>query len=881
MKSLICSKEKRRDEVRKQPELYGLDYVEVESDRYTLSIYFLGKAPASLDESNVIIEGGRRIRDIRVINVTVNHSEMMGLDDTMEVETDKEGDFSTYTLRMVVLDKDGKYLPHPSFDPRYDRVEFSFKADCPSDLDCKQEVVCPPEQREEPVINYLAKDYASFRQLILDRLALVMPNWRERHVPDLGIALVELLAYVGDHLSYYQDAVATEAYLDTARQRISVRRHARLVDYVLHEGCNARTWVCVETDTNLTLNNDPNNPDGIYFITTLKNIATVVNEDELMHQTIVGFEAFEPMTKGAINLYKNQHEIHFYTWGNQECCLPRGTTSATLSGQWIEPEPEQPDESTNPCNPTHVNPEPANPSQRNTNINELQKYPESFDSSYSSDCSQSSLTAKEIYLKPGDVLIFEEVIGPKTGNPADADPQHRHPVRIIKIKHVNDPLYPEQKLTEITWAEEDALPFPLCLSAMGPPPECKLIENISVARGNLILVDHGRREEEDLDPVLPKETIEACDCNGHIIDTVTIPQRYRPYLKKSPLTYSEPLSPNLPASRMLTQDVRHALPQIKLNSQNNEWFSQQDLLSSNDSDPHFVVEMENDQRARLRFGDDELGQQTEAGTVFHASYRVGNWQAGNVGAESITHLVTRELLLSGGIRSVRNPLAASGGTAPESLAEAKLFAPYAFKQRQERAITAEDYTAIVMREFGSRVQRAATTLQWNGSWFEVLVAVDPFGKEEADSKLLEEIAARLYRYRRIGHDLMVKAARRVPLDIELIVCVLPNYLRGHVKAELLQIFSNHQLADGRFGLFHVDRLTFGDDIYLSTLVAEAQKIQGVESVKVTKLQRLYEPANSEIENGMLPLGPLEIARLDNDPSFPENGRIRFDMRGGR
>ena len=40
-----------------------------------------------------------------------------------------------------------------------------------------------------------------------------MPDWRERHVPDIGIALVELLAYVGDHLSYYQDAVATEAYL--------------------------------------------------------------------------------------------------------------------------------------------------------------------------------------------------------------------------------------------------------------------------------------------------------------------------------------------------------------------------------------------------------------------------------------------------------------------------------------------------------------------------------------------------------------------------------------------------------------------------------------------------------------------------------------------
>ena len=66
-------------------------------------------------------------------------------------------------------------------------------------------------------------------------------------MPDIGVALVEVLAYVGDYLSYYQDAVATEAYLDTARQRISVRRHARLVDYRMHEGCNARAWVTVES----------------------------------------------------------------------------------------------------------------------------------------------------------------------------------------------------------------------------------------------------------------------------------------------------------------------------------------------------------------------------------------------------------------------------------------------------------------------------------------------------------------------------------------------------------------------------------------------------------------------------------------------------------
>src|SRR5690242_7660437 len=55
-----------------------------------------------------------------------------------------------------------------------------------------------PRKPPGPVIDYLARDYASLRQALLDRLSLTMPGWAERHLPDAGIALVELLAYAGD-----------------------------------------------------------------------------------------------------------------------------------------------------------------------------------------------------------------------------------------------------------------------------------------------------------------------------------------------------------------------------------------------------------------------------------------------------------------------------------------------------------------------------------------------------------------------------------------------------------------------------------------------------------------------------------------------------------
>jgi hypothetical protein len=147
--------------------------------------------------------------------------------------------------------------------------------------------------------------------------------------------------------------------------------------------------------------------------------------------------------------------------------------------------------------------------------------------------------------------------------------------------------------------------------------------------------------------------------------------------------------------------------------------------------------------------------------------------------------------------------------------------------------------------------------------------------------LLNQIRRRLYRYRRIGHDLDVESARLVPLLIEMQVCVLPHYLRGHIEAALLDLFSNRVLADGTKGFFHPDNLSFGEGIYLSRLIALAQGVEGVESVEVLKLERLGEGPNHEIENGVLPLGPLEIAQVDNDPSFPENGRFILQVGGGR
>lgn len=829
----ICCSDPRRGAVRRFKGRNGLDYVEVGDDQRTLHVYFLGKLPAQLREDGpgletcLRIEGGERITGIRILDADPLIATEPDRDDALVLKLDRAGDHSRYRLRLVGID---------DIDPHYAAVDFSFKIGCPSDLDCKPLGACPTNAPEAPEINYLAKDYASFRQLIFDRLAVLMPQWRERHAPDLGVTLVELLAHAGDELSYYQDAVATEAYLDTARQRLSVRRHARLVDYRLHEGCNARVWISVEVTQDLVLKTAE-----FCFITGLNDALplqqTVLDAAQLADLPEARYEVFEPMTTDEeIRLRSAHNRIRFYDWGRRDCCLPRGSTRATLVDTW-------------------------------TGIGG---------------------DARALQLAAGDVLIFEEVRGARSGLVADADPTRRHVVRLTRVTAVEDPVYAvqvnvgagelaqskqrPQPLLEIEWAPEDALPFALCLSALGSAPECAWLGDISIARGNVIAADHGRSVDEALPEVPAAAVSGACVCEGQSAEIQPRAARYRPVLAQAPLVHRDDSWREATAAAQLPrQDVRRATPQLLLrDSDDARWQARADLLASSAEDRDLVAEIDNDGRAHLRFGDGVLGAAPRAGLGFAARYRVGGGVAGNVGAESISRLVLRNGSLSGIGVSVRNPLPASGGTEPEPLAEAKLYAPRAFRKQLERAVTAGDYARLAERH--PAVQRANAELVWTGSWYEADVAIDPLGQTQAGPALLAAVETGLYPYRRMGHDLHVEPASYVPIDLALEVCALPGYERGHVHAALLDRFRQ---------FFDPDRLSFGQSIQLSRLVAEAQQVAGVECARVRRLQRLFETDNHEIDNGVLELGSGEIPQLGFNANFPERGKLEIVVRGGR
>ncbi len=838
---LACFGAARRRRLFGNPHWNGIDFLEVGDDQLSLCVHFFGAIPDGIGVANVRIEGGRRVRGIAVRALRIDHADDAEHDDCLRIELDKFGDFSTYRLCLVRgADAETPGSPLAGLDPRYACLDFSFKVDCPAEIDCRDGPACVAPPAPSPPLNYLAKDYASFRQLIYDRLALTMPDWQERHVPDLGVTLVELLAYVGDHLSYYQDAVATEAYLETARRRVSVRRHARLVDYRLHEGCNARAWVTVHTSADL----GPIKAGALYFITGFDDIKSgsgnVLRQTELDLVPASRYEVFEPLLAdpdGELRFLAAHSEMHIYTWGDTECCLARGATRATLLDQ-------------------------------------------------APDAAQA---VRLLHLTPGDTVILVEAIGPATGDPADADPSHRQAVRLTGVTRSVDGLLGKLVL-EIEWAAEDALRFSLCLSTRLPTPDCRRVDDVSVARGNVVLVDHGRRAGATLGPVEEQGEYTTCACPGSILEGRGVARRFAPVLDDTGLTFAAPLPAGpAAAASLMVQDARAALPQLALEETPKNgvarplWRARYDLLASDAEARHVAVEIDDEGCANLRFGDGDLGRAPDPGSRFQARYRIGNGPSGNVGRGAIAYLVLREGTLGADAIVPDNPLAACGGSSAESLAEARLLAPHALRAVLARAITADDYAQLAQRD--GRVQRAAAALRWMGSWHEAGVALDPLDAAPAEPALCRDLARQLFRYRRMGHDLAVGGARYVPLALAVQVCVRPHYARAAVRAEVAALLGRGHLAGGGLGFFHPDRLSFGQGVFVSRLIAAVMAVAGVQSAGVLKLARLNRPpAGAAIDavpaDGVLPMGAMEIAQLDNDPDFPENGKLELILRGG-
>jgi hypothetical protein len=830
----FCAQRNRRTKVLANQSLNGIDYLEVaETEQTVLLLTMLhDRAPLNLGPAQVEILGGESVTGIKTLNVAA----LPDAAKTLRIEVDRAGDFSTYTLLLRADDTTDE--PPLGVDPALARIDFSFKAGCPATNECAPVSCCPPAAADRPDINYLAKDYPGFVQVMLDRIAVLAPDWQERHAADLGVTLVELLAYVADHLSYRQDAVATEAYLGTARSRISLRRHARLVDYRVDEGENARCWMQFHIDgaEGVLL------PAGTLVLPRVAGLPAQLDPHAAATQAALnqGGVVFATLKDPTLSdkfkenvsaiLSASLNKISFHTWSDDACCLPAGATSATLKGH---------------------------------------------------------LTS----LNPGDVLLFEEKLGPLTGVQEDADRTHRLAVRLTRVHHTDrfgnaliDPVEKDQSVTDIEWEAADALPFALCISSVTDRDHgSTLIPDVSIACGNMVAADHGKWPDPDVweplgvvpppppAPVAPSGG-DCCTPAGSVVAPLPI---FSPALASSPLTFARDFDATAPASALTAAappDAPAPTPQIKvLDDQDTKWNPEPDLLSFDKLHHGFVVEIERDGTAYLRFGDDQHGAAPAKDASFRARYRVGNGTAGNLGSDTIAHVVTADSR----IISVRNPLPAAGGRDPDTMETIRQLAPSRFRT-QLRAVTEQDYGDAAERD--PAVHAALATVRWTGSWQTAFVALDPAPR--APSTLAATTATRLDLMRMAGVDLATEPAAIVGLRIALAVCIKPHYATGEIEQALRRVFTAGPTCDGTLGLLDPANFSFGQTVYLSPFIAAAQAVDGVAAVRATAFQRVDDPANDATGIGYITMRRLEIPRLDNDPSRPDRGFLELTVDAG-
>ncbi len=319
-----CERDERREALR-TADINGIDYVEISpQDPHRLFVVFLHKlGKLKIRPQDVTVEpagpaGGRRVQ---VVAVEPCANDDPTRDDCLRVSLDCPVGPGCY--RLCIDSGGGRRL-----DTEYACATFRGDAGLSTAIDCTADAEVARVPGIGPAIDYLARDYGTIRQSILDRLAVTMPGWHERHAPDAMITLIEALAAVGDRMNYALDAVGTEAYLRSARRRISVRRHARLVDYELFEGANARAWVVVsvESDTGDL---------------SAADVAFRTGGGDATPDAVATGKTFLPVAGcgATLRFLPGLDRIRIHAWGRSECRLATGTTSATLEMPQISPPP--------------------------------------------------------------------------------------------------------------------------------------------------------------------------------------------------------------------------------------------------------------------------------------------------------------------------------------------------------------------------------------------------------------------------------------------------------------------------------------------------------------------------------------------------------------
>ncbi len=216
------------------------------------------------------------------------------------------GDYSTYTLSLDYTKFD--------IDPVLSEIKFKFRPGCFS-VDCAPDWEPSLAAQKQPEIDYLAKDFESFKHLYISAMMDRVPGWQPTSEADLDMTLLELFSVQADELSDYQDRVMNEATISSARKRVSLTRHARQMDYHVHQGHQASTLLIVKLKAGQSYDEPNLFPKGF----TVWTGAEVPKEESQYFAS-----------KEEAYMLDLLNDMELYTWQGVKPSLAAGSTSADI-----------------------------------------------------------------------------------------------------------------------------------------------------------------------------------------------------------------------------------------------------------------------------------------------------------------------------------------------------------------------------------------------------------------------------------------------------------------------------------------------------------------------------------------------------------------------
>ena len=817
----------------------GLDFVYVHEDQVRLDVHFL-RPPSDLDQplhvdllgSNVHIYS--QSTPNQQTRIPVTDLDWSPDNNILQLTVAYPGDFSNYTLFIQDPDPDSPEDP-TRIDPYFNGIGFSFKANCPSDLDCKPpEPECSPEEVVDFPINYQARDFWSFRQVLLDFASQRYPDWKDRLEADVGMMMAEVMSALGDEMAYYQDRVAREAYLQTATQRRSIQHHARLVDYHMHDGAGAFLWVDIQVRESEA--GDPPISDSLEagsVIVSSQGDSGLRIDFEIGHGMGRGLATYlgeRPDTNSyAVDFRLNRIDPH--CWDEDDLCLKVGTTEMFLDGHFEEIFPF-------------------------------------------SDETDERREGKWILLQT------------RPENAAQAE--RAHMVRVIDKHDMQDPVR-GLPITRIRWEAEQALPFELDMSIL--QVHANMVPATTGRTNEAFFVVGEDPTEMDLPLSLQRKLSRAVERQGS--------GHFPLYLFSLPESEGNPLVWLGEDSQSLRPEVRlvEIDPITEAEEVDGDWRWRRSLLRdfASQQDRDYTLEPGTWRRVvgyqrigteivhqdyasnaghTVRFGDGEFGRVPDEGTIFKLIYRLGNGRRTNIAAESLTDFEDP----TGIIASVNNPLPALLGLDPETPEQVRQLAPEAFRAETYRAVRPEDYAEAAERL--PFVQRAGASFRWTGSWLSAFVTPDPLGATTLSEAQTLRLRRQLDQFRQAGREAHVLTPIYANLDVKIRICVQPSAYRGEVKARVMQALIGKKGVRPQRGFFSPDNFTFGTPLQRSALEAAIQRVAGVQAVQRISFRRRGWFPWRRFKSLSYQPGDNSIIRVEHDLRFPERGTIQLIMTGG-